>query len=101
LIGGAYVYILECADGSFYVGSTRRDDLEERISQHQSGTHPGYTATRRPVKLVWAEHFAWITDAIAFEQQIKRWSRAKKLALIRGEWDRLQILAKRRSGRPG
>ncbi|HZP20912.1 MAG TPA: GIY-YIG nuclease family protein [Bauldia sp.] len=96
---GAYVYILECCDGSFYVGSTRRETVEERLSEHQQGRIAGYTSARLPVRLVWAEHFPRIVDAIAFEQQVKRWSRAKKIALIRGEWDRLRELARRRSGR--
>ena len=72
--GGAYVYILECADGSFYVGSTRHEDVDQRVGEHQAGLHDGYTAARRPVKLRWAGHFSHITDAISLEQQIKRWS---------------------------
>jgi len=98
--GGAYVYILECADWSFYVGSTRNEEVDQRVSEHQAGTYPGYTSTRRPVTLAWAAHFPQITDAISFEQQVKRWSRTKKLALIHGDWDLLKVAAKRRSGRP-
>jgi putative endonuclease len=97
---GAYVYMLCCADDSFYVGSATGDDLELRIAQHQTGAYPGYTSKRRPVRLVWSERFDRITDAIAAERQIKGWSRAKKEALIRGDWSSLQQLAKRRAGRP-
>jgi putative endonuclease len=97
---GAFVYMLRCADGSYYVGSATGDDLEPRIAQHQAGTFEGSTSTRRPVVLVWSDHFEQITDAIAAERQIKGWSRAKKEALIKGEWPSVQQLAKRRAGRP-
>lgn len=90
----AWVYILRCSDGSYYVGSAR-GDLERRIGEHQSGTFGGYTAARRPVKLVFAEEFAWITDAIAAERRIKGWSRRKKEALIAGELERLPELSRR------
>jgi putative endonuclease len=76
------------------------DDLTKRIAEHQSGAYPGYTFTRRPVRLVWSEHFERITDAIAAERQIKGWSRAKKEALIKGDWSSIQQLAKRRAGGP-
>ncbi len=90
-----FVYMLRCSDGSYDVGMTRKDWLEERVSEHQSGTFDGYTAARRPVELVWAEQFDRIVDAIALERQIKGWSRAKKRALIARDWDRLVQLAKR------
>ena len=67
---GAWLYILKCADGSYYTGTTRTD-LEIRIAQHQSGHFGGYTATRRPVVLVYSEYFDRIVDAIAAERQIK------------------------------
>ena len=70
------------------------------MAEHQTGAYPGYTSKRRPVTLVWSEHFDRITDAISAERQIKGWSRAKKMALIRGDWDRIQALAKRRAGKP-
>ena len=92
---GAFVYILECADGSYYCG-TARDGLERRLGEHNAGHYGGYTATRRPVKLVYSEWFARITDAIAAERQIKGWSRAKKQALIRGDFEALRELAKRK-----
>src|SRR5882757_5927452 len=97
---GAFVYMLRCADGSLYVGSATGDDLTRRIAEHQSGYYHGYTSTRRPVTLVWSEHFLRITDAIAVERQIKGWSRAKKEALIKGDWSAIEQLAKRRGGRP-
>jgi len=81
---GAFVYMLHCADGSFYVGSATGEDLTPRIAQHQAGTFEGYTSLRRPVELVWSEYFDRITDAIAAERQIKGWSRKKKVALIEG-----------------
>ena len=92
--GGAYLYILLCADESYYTGTTRAD-LEYRVAQHNAGTYGGYTATRRPVTLVFAQWFDRITDAIEAERQVKGWSRAKKEALIRGEFERLPELSKR------
>ena len=87
---GAVVYLLECADGSYYCG-TARQGIEARVAEHSDGIHPNsYTASRRPVKLVWSEHFQQITDAIAMERRIKGWSRTKKEALIRGDWDALK-----------
>src|SRR5262245_41508962 len=97
---GAFVYILLCADHSYYVGSATGDDLTSRVAQHNSGFYGGYTSTRRPVQLVWSQHFDQITDAIAAERQLKGWSRPKKEALIRGDWSSVQLLAKRRAGKP-
>ena len=91
----AFVYILRCADGSYYVGSARGESLDKRLGEHQAGTFPGYTSCRRPVTLVYAEQFQRITDAIAMERRIKGWGRAKKEALIRGDWSALTELAKR------
>lgn len=91
----AFVYILCCSDGSYYVGSTRGDDVARRLSEHQQGVRDGYTAARLPVTLVWSGEFDLIADAIAFERQLKGWSRAKKEAVIRGEWERLPDLASR------
>ena len=88
------VYILECSDGSFYVGVT--NDIEQRVFEHQNGTNiKSYTFPRRPVKLVFTEHFADPSDAISFEKQIKGWRRAKKIALINQKWDQLPDLSKR------
>jgi putative endonuclease len=92
---GAHVYMLRCGDGSYYVGSTRLG-LERRLSEHNNGTFGGYTSKRLPVELVWSEHFPDITDAIAVERQIKGWSRAKKEALIKGDYEMIRQLSKRR-----
>jgi putative endonuclease len=89
---GAYVYVLRCADGSYYVGSTRVE-LEQRIGQHNAAHFGGYTRKRRPVTLVYHEHFDRITDAVSAERQLKGWSRVKKEALIRGDFDLLRSLA--------
>jgi putative endonuclease len=97
---GAHVYMLRCADGSFYVGSATGEDLTMRIAQHQAGTFEGYPSLPRPVQLVWSEYFDRITDAIATERKIKGWSRAKKQALIEGDWDSVRQLSKRRAGKP-
>jgi len=94
----AFVYILRCADRSYYVGCATGPDLTKRIAEHQSGTFAGYTSSRRPVELVWSQYFERITDAIAAERQIKGWSRAKKEALMRADWQSVQRLSKRRAG---
>ena len=86
-----YVYLLQCADGSYYCGQT--DSIEIRMQQHYAG-EIGYTSTGKPVQLVWQGEFETREGAVAFEQQIKGWSRAKKKALIAGDWDRIQELAK-------
>ncbi len=91
----AYVYVLRCADGSYYVGKTLAS-LDQRLAQHNAGDFGGYTARRRPVTLLWAQDFDRYTDAIAAERQIKGWSQAKKEALIRGDSDALRLLARRR-----
>jgi putative endonuclease len=93
---GAYLYILRCADGSYYVG-TARLGLERRIAEHQEGGFDGYTARRRPVTLVFRQHFQRITDAIAAEQQIKGWRREKKEALIDGKLNLLPVLSRRQT----
>jgi putative endonuclease len=93
-MGGAYLYILRCADGSYYCG-TARQGLERRVAEHNAGEFGGYTATRRPVTLVFSEWFERVTDAIAAERQIKGWSRAKKEALMRGDFEALRALASR------
>ena len=93
---GAHVYMLRCADGSYYVGSARLG-LDRRVSEHNHGTFGGYTSKRLPIELVWAEHFLDITDAIAVERQIKGWSRAKKEVLIRGDFASIKDLSRRRT----
>jgi len=96
---GAFLYILRCSDGSFYIGTTRTA-LEIRIDQHNAGTFGGYTATRRPVTLVFSEWFDRVTDAVENERKQKKWSRAKKEAFIRGDYAALQRLSSRRSVHP-
>jgi len=88
-----HTYILQCADDSFYVGHT--DNLEARFGAHQAGSIPGYTLSRRPVALVWSENFGTREEALAAELQIKGWSRAKKQALIAGDWDQVSKLARK------
>jgi putative endonuclease len=70
------------------------------VDQHNAGAYKGYTFSRRPVVLVWSEHFERITDRIAAERQLKGWSRAKKEALLRSDWAKVSELAGRRGGRP-
>src|SRR3954463_5274318 len=91
---GATIYILRCADGSYYVGLTR-DSLEKRLAQHEMGLFDGYTVRRRPVELIFNQLFGRIEDAIAAERQLKGWRREKKEALIRGDYGALPILASR------
>lgn len=90
-----FVYILECSDKSYYTGVT--NNLEKRLAEHQSGAIQGYTSIRLPVKLVYSATFIDINDAIRFEKQIKGWSRKKKEALIRGDFDSLKELSKSKS----
>ena len=80
----AYLYILRCADGSYYVGTTR-SSLEQRVAEHNTGTFGGYTSSWRPLILVFSEQFERIEDAVAAERQIKGWRREKKEALMRGD----------------
>ncbi|WP_435747555.1 GIY-YIG nuclease family protein [Nocardioides sp. SYSU DS0663] len=94
----AFTYMLECADGSLYVGSTR--NLAARVAQHENGMGSVYTRCRLPVRLVWAWQFEHIGAAFAFEKQVQGWSRAKRIALIEGRFADLPALARGRSGRP-
>jgi len=87
-----WTYILHCRGGSFYTGHT--DDLEVRLAAHEAGVVPGFTSERLPVALVWCQEFPSRAEALASERQIKGWSRAKKMALIRGDWPKLSALAK-------
>lgn len=75
-----YMYILKCADGSYYTGSTKY--LERRIQQHQSGEGANHTRKHLPVELVYYEEFEWIHEAFYREKQVQNWSRVKKEALI-------------------
>jgi len=88
-----WTYMLRCADGSYYLGHT--EDLEARIGAHQSGLIKGYTQKRRPVSLAWSQDFPDRYSALSTERQIKGWSRAKKEALIGGDWNLVSQLAKK------
>jgi len=90
-----WVYMLKCVDGLYYTGHT--DNLERRVAQHQAGEIPGFTVTRRPVRLVFSQEFATREEALAAELQIKPWSRKKKEALIRGDWEALKQAARKQS----
>jgi predicted GIY-YIG superfamily endonuclease len=88
-----FVYILECIDGSYYVGSTR--NLDERIRQHQAGEGAVYTRRRRPVRLVFVQEFQRIDEAYAMEKRVQGWSRAKRQALIAGALNELPRLSRK------
>ena len=85
------VYILECADSSLYVGHT--DNLDQRLQQHDLGTDGCYTSARRPLRLLHAEEFETRYEALVIERKLKGWSRAKKLAYVRGDWEEVHRLA--------
>ncbi len=87
-----FVYILECSDGSYYAGKT--GNLDSRLADHAEGIGSEYTKLRRPVRCVWSEMFPNDEQAFEVERQIKGWSRAKKEALIAGDFDLLHELAK-------
>ncbi|AXP82457.1 GIY-YIG nuclease superfamily protein [Mariniflexile rhizosphaerae] len=90
-----YVYILKCADETYYTGFT--SNLEKRIIEHTAGKHSdSYTYSRRPIKLMFYAEFTEPNMAIDTEKQIKKWSRAKKEALINNEFDKLPNLAKKK-----
>ncbi len=87
-----WVYILRCSDNSYYTGVT--NNLDRRVNEHNLGVHQScFTFRRRQVKVVYFSKFSWIQKAIAFEKQLKGWSRAKKEALIEGEFEKLPGLS--------
>lgn len=86
-----YTYILECSDGSYYTGSTK--DIVKRFQQHQKGEGANHTKKRLPVKLVYLEEHSRIDNAFYREKQIQGWSRKKKEALIKGEFNQLPKLS--------
>jgi predicted GIY-YIG superfamily endonuclease len=92
-----FVYILECRDGSYYVGST--ENVSRRLLVHSSGKGPTFTARRLPIQLIYQESFATLEEAIRREKQLKGWSRAKKEALITGDLKSLAELAACRQAR--
>ena len=89
----AWIYILQCSDDSYYVGSTK--DLERRLSQHQDGTGSKYTSGRLPVTLVYCEEYDRVADAFYREKQVQGWTRRKREALINGTPELLPKLAKK------
>ena len=93
----AFLYVLCCADGRYYVGTTP-GALENRVAEHNAGQFGGFTAKRCPVALAFAQEFDRITDAIAAERQVKGWRREKKEALIAGDFSLLRQLSKRGGG---
>lgn len=100
-----WAYMLHCRGGYFYVGHT--ENLEARIAQHKSGEVRGFASDHHPVELVWSQEFPTRYEALQAERRIKGWSRAKKMALIRGDWASISLLAKSKgspstsSGRTG
>ena|SRR5690606_41379028 len=91
-----FVYILKCSDNTYYTGVT--NNIERRLIEHQNGEEPKcYTYKRRPVELKFYAEFSNIENAIEKEKQIKKWSRAKKEALIDGDYDLLPSLSKKKS----
>jgi putative endonuclease len=89
---GFWVYILRCDDGSYYTGHT--ENLEDRINQHHTGALGGYTATRRPLTLVFAQEGTTREEALSAEQQIKGWTRKKKEAMLCGDWAAVNRLSR-------
>lgn len=92
----AYTYILQCANGEYYVGSTT--DLDKRLQEHQAGLGAKFTRTHLPVKLVYYEEYPSISQAFGRERQLHGWSRAKKEALINGDLDQLRTLSLSKGG---
>jgi putative endonuclease len=91
----SYVYILKCSDNTYYTGIT--SNLERRIIEHKLGKHiESYTYKRRPIELMFYAEFTDISIAIQTEKQIKKWSKAKKEALINDEFEKLPNLAKKK-----
>ena len=88
-----WTYMLRCRDGSYYVGVT--SNLEQRIAQHRHGAMPTcYTFPRRPLALVWSQSCKDVDDAIRCEKKLQGWTRAKKQALLAGDWDTIRELSR-------
>ena len=94
-----FVYILECADGSYYVGSTT--DLDKRLAQHNEGQGSAYTRPRRrrPVQLKWSTEYESIQQGYDLEKRLQGWSRAKREALMEGRFEDLPALSRSRQRR--
>ena len=93
-----WAYILRCSDGRYYTGHTH--NLEVRLAQHQTGGYCNFTSSRTPVQLAWSQEFPTRFEALQAERQIKPWSRAKKEALMRADWDALSYYARPPKERP-
>ena len=89
-----YMYILQCNDGSYYIGHT--DNLEKRIAEDSSGFYKGYTFKKLPVYLVYNEKFETREEAFAAERKVKKWSRDKREALIKGDFKSISLFAKKK-----
>jgi predicted GIY-YIG superfamily endonuclease len=87
-----WTYILECSDGTYYVGHT--DHLDKRMADHSNGVASAYTSKRRPLNLLWSTEFQMRDEAFFLERKLKGWSRPKKEALMRGEFHRLPELSR-------
>ena len=93
---GFFVYMLRCSDNSFYIGQT--SNIEKRISGHEQGTYPCcYTKSRLPINVVFVQQLESRHQAFLAERQIKKWSHAKKEALIKQGWNEISLLAQRRN----
>ena len=97
-MSGYWLYILQCADGSYYTGHT--DNLEKRLYEHQHKLIKCYTSSRLPIRLVYSHQFEKRQEALARERQIKGWTRKKKQALIRGDWSTLVKYSQGKMKRP-
>jgi predicted GIY-YIG superfamily endonuclease len=93
-----FVYMLKCADDSFYVGHT--DNLETRLARHDQGYFPScYTFARRPVQYIYSQEFETRDEALSMEKRIKGWSRAKKSALAKHDWAEISRISQFKYGR--
>jgi len=86
-----YLYILKCGDGSYYIGHT--DDIDKRLNEHLQGAGSAYTRRRQPVEVIYAEAFMNRCDAFEAERRLKGWSRKKKEAFMRGDWETIKKLS--------
>jgi putative endonuclease len=93
-----WVYILRCSDGSYYTGHS--DDLGKRMAEHEQGLGADWTRRRRPIELVWCEDAPTRYETLAFERRVKNWSRARKEALIAGDWNQVGHFARPPHERP-
>lgn len=95
-----YVYIVECKDTSYYTGMC--NDLDRRLWEHNTGyDEECYTYSRRPVELKYCQRFQYVTEAIKWEKQLKGWSRKKKEALFKEDWNEIRQLAKSSTKKTG